>query len=273
MRLLVHLSDLHFGRIDESLVEPLHAAIAALRPSLITVSGDLTQRARRAQFRRARDFLAALPAPRLVVPGNHDVPMFDLASRFLRPLARYRRYIDRETEPFFADDEIAVAGLNTARSLTIDNGRVNRRQLERMRDRLGSLQGDVVRIVVMHHPLAMPAGHEHRGAVGRAPRALEALARCGVDLCLAGHLHVGHVGHVAERFALAGHDLLLVQAGTATSTRGRGEVNSFNALRVDSAFLDIERHAWDPDARRFRCDRRERFGRAPGGWRRAPARR
>lgn len=267
MRVLVHLSDLHFGRVDEDLIGPLHAAIAALQPSLVAVSGDLTQRARREQFRRARDFLAALPAPHLAVPGNHDVPLYDLARRFLRPLARFRRYIGDDTEPFFADDEIAVAGLNTARSLAFESGRVNREQLERMRERLATVEPEVVRIVVMHHPLALPAGQEHRRTVGRAPLALEVLARCRVDLCLAGHLHVGHVSRVARRFNLPGGDLLLVQAGTATSTRSRGEANSFNALRLDGACLDVERHAWDPHTRRFRRERRERFRREADGWR------
>lgn len=271
MRVVVHLSDLHFGRIDAALIDPLHAAIAALQPCLIAVSGDLTQRARRRQFRHARAFLDALPAPRIVVPGNHDVPLYDVARRFLRPLARYRRYIDAETEPFFADGEIAVAGLNTARSLALQGGRLNRRQLERMRARLAGVDGETVRIVVMHHPLATPAGFEHRKRVGRAPLAVEALAAAGVDVCLAGHLHVEHVGRVAEHYEAAGRDVLLVQAGTATSTRGRGEANSFNALRVERGALQIERHAWQPHERRFRRTRSQRFRRAADGWHPAPA--
>ena len=271
MRVLVHLSDLHFGRVDEALIGPLQAAIAAIRPCLVAVSGDLTQRARRAQFRSARDFLHALPAPRLVVPGNHDVPLYDVARRFLRPLARYRRYIDDETEPFFADEEIAVAGLNTARSLALDSGRINRRQLDRLRGRLAALDREVVRIVVMHHPLAMPEGHEHRKRVGRAAMAIDVLAQCGVDLCLAGHLHVEHIGRVARRHAAAGRELLLVQAGTATSTRGRGEANSFNVLRIEGPTLDVERHAWHAQERRFYCLRRQRFHRLAQGWQATPA--
>src|SRR3954469_19108949 len=111
MRTIVHLSDLHFGRLDRRVVAPLVAAIRAIAPDLVAVSGDFTQRARASQFVEARDFLQTLPFPQLVVPGNHDVPLFDVARRFLRPLARYRRFIADDVEPMFIDEEIAALGL------------------------------------------------------------------------------------------------------------------------------------------------------------------
>src|SRR6266850_7144789 len=116
MRTLVHLSDLHFGRVDERLIKPLIAAVTEINPDLVAVSGDLTQRARSAQFQEARQFLDALPQPQIVVPGNHDVPLYNVFSRFGRPLDKYRRYITEDMQPFYADDEIAVIGINTARS-------------------------------------------------------------------------------------------------------------------------------------------------------------
>src|SRR2546421_2446886 len=115
MRTLVHLSDLHFGRVDERLVEPLIAAVTEIDPDLVAVSGDLTQRARSHQFIEARAFLDALPQPQIVVPGNHDIPMHNVYARFFQPLDKYRRYITNELQPFYADEEIAVVGLNTAR--------------------------------------------------------------------------------------------------------------------------------------------------------------
>ena len=104
MRTLVHLSDLHFGRVDERLLEPLARRVHALAPDVVAVSGDLTQRARTAQFRAARRFLDTLPQPLLVVPGNHDVPLYNLWQRFLHPLAKYRRYISEEVEPAYIDN-------------------------------------------------------------------------------------------------------------------------------------------------------------------------
>src|SRR5437773_10296998 len=135
MRTLVHLSDLHFGRVDQSLIAPLIEVISEIRPDLVAVSGDLTQRARSHEFREARAFLDRLPQPQIVVPGNHDVPLHNVFTRFLQPLEKYRRYITDDLQPFYADEEIAVAGVNTARSLTLKGGRVNRMQVLRVKEK------------------------------------------------------------------------------------------------------------------------------------------
>ena len=93
MRTIVHLSDLHTGRVDPAILGPLTAAIGDAQPHLVVFSGDLTQRATRTQFREARAFLDNLTAPYLVIPGNHDVPLWNVARRFLTPLARYKRFV------------------------------------------------------------------------------------------------------------------------------------------------------------------------------------
>ena len=115
MRKIVHLSDLHFGRTDASVVGPLIVAVRELQPTLVVVSGDLTQRARSHEFEEARLFLDQLPKPQVVVPGNHDVPLWDVLSRFMRPLEKYRRHISKDVEPVHEDEEMVVAGVNTAR--------------------------------------------------------------------------------------------------------------------------------------------------------------
>src|SRR4051812_5821030 len=117
-RIIVHLSDLHFGRLDERLIPPLQKAIAALSPQLVVVSGDLTQRARRPEFEAARAFLDTVSAPQLVVPGNHDIPLYNIVERMVDPLRRYRRHISNDLAPVFTDDEMIVVGLNSARTLS-----------------------------------------------------------------------------------------------------------------------------------------------------------
>src|ERR1700704_500594 len=134
MRTIVHLSDLHFGRTDDALLTPLASVIAKLAPDLIAVSGDLTQRARTAEFQAARAFLDRLPKPQIIVPGNHDVPLHNVFRRFIGPLAKYRRLITDDLAPFYADDEIAVLGINTARSLTFKRGRVNSKQIDHAKE-------------------------------------------------------------------------------------------------------------------------------------------
>jgi 3',5'-cyclic AMP phosphodiesterase CpdA len=266
MRKIVHLSDLHFGRIDAALIEPLAVAVSAIAPSLVAVSGDLTQRARTRQFQEARAFLDRLPRPQIVVPGNHDVPLYDVLSRFARPLEKFRRYIADDTEPFYKDDEMVVAGVNTARSLTRKYGRINERQVAHLRERLCGYPDEVLKVVVTHHPFDLPPGADEREIVGRAGLAMEALAACGADLLLAGHLHVGHTGHTAERYKIRGHSALYVQAGTATSTRGRGEANSFNVIRHKHPHIQVERRLWHADAGVFSHANAETFRHTPDGW-------
>jgi 3',5'-cyclic AMP phosphodiesterase CpdA len=228
MRTLAHLSDLHFGRVDPALLAPLVARIHGLAPQLVVVSGDLTQRARRAQFEQARAFLDTLPRPQLVVPGNHDNSLHNPLKRFLRPMGDYRRYIHDELEPTYADDEIVVLGVNTAWTLSKE-GRVGRRRVALLEARLRAQPAGLVRIVVTHHPFHV----------------------AGADLLLSGHLHLAHVGAAAGRIARAGPDAIVVQAGTATSSRLRGEANSFNVIRVRAPHVEVQRETWSAEAGAF----------------------
>jgi 3',5'-cyclic AMP phosphodiesterase CpdA len=253
MRTIVHLSDIHFGRVDPATLAPLTRAVHAAKPDLVAVSGDLTQRARTTEFLQARAFLDSLPGPQIVVPGNHDVPLHNLYARFFEGLDRFRRYIDPALEPSFADDELAVAGINTARASTWKGGRISHREIARAHDLFCSAAPGAVKIVVTHHPFELP-GHIARGLVGRAGHAMRRLASCGADIFLAGHLHLGYTAHTAERYAISGHSALVVQAGTATSTRGRGEANSFNILRVTSTHVSVERRIWRPESKTFAPD-------------------
>jgi 3',5'-cyclic AMP phosphodiesterase CpdA len=266
MRVVVHLSDLHFGRVDPATLEPLLGSVALLAPHIVVISGDLTQRAKAAEFRDAKAFLDRLPAPRIVVPGNHDVPLYRIWERLLAPYAKYRRYIDADLEPSFADDEIAVLGVNTARALTFKDGRINAAQIESIRRRLDPLPESLTKVVVTHHPFDLPDETGDVDLVGRAKAAMKAFATCGVDLLLAGHFHTSQAGATGGRHPLAAYSALAVQAGTATSTRGRGESNSFNALRIETDRVAVERHVWRPEARLFALELTERFELVDGRW-------
>ncbi|HEX3645737.1 MAG TPA: metallophosphoesterase family protein [Vicinamibacterales bacterium] len=267
MRTIVHLSDIHFGRVDPRLVAPLVRTVHEIAPDLVAISGDLTQRARRRQFEQARAFLDQLPAPRLVVPGNHDVPLFNVAARFLNPYAGYRRYIAEDLEPVFEDGEMIAVGLNSARSLPLHGGgRLNETQVARAAARLRAAPPGAMRIVVTHHPFDLPAGHRLDGLIGRSGMAMPQLAAAGADLFLAGHLHVSHVGHTAQRYHTPGHSALVVQAGTL-STRGRGEVNAINVVRLAPPRITIERYSWNETAQAFQPTWTGDFQRTADGWR------
>jgi 3',5'-cyclic AMP phosphodiesterase CpdA len=267
VRTIVHLSDLHFGALDPALLAPLGDAVRAAAPDLVAISGDFTQRARRQQFADARAFLDRLPQPQLVVPGNHDIPLFDLALRFTNPLGRYRQYISSDLAPVFADEEVVVVGLNSARGTAFRHGegRLNEAQVLHATARLDLAPAGAVKIVVTHHPFDLPPGHREHHLIGRAPMAMSWLAAAGADVFLAGHLHVSRVSRSAERYQIAGHSAVVVQAGTV-SRRARGEAGAFNILRVETASIEVEQHAWDDARERFVASPPQTFRRSPDGW-------
>jgi 3',5'-cyclic AMP phosphodiesterase CpdA len=263
VRTLAHVSDLHFGRVDTELEAVLLEDLAALPPDLVVVSGDLTQRARRAQFAAARRFLDRLPAPYVVVPGNHDIPLYDLVSRVLRPLARYRRMISDDVSPTFLDDELAVLGLTTARPSAWKEGRISREQVEAIRW-LGSVDGGRLRVLVTHHPFIPPPHGKRTPLVGRGGDALRVAAASGVDLCLGGHLHLGYTGNAAAFHAGLPRAIIVAQASTAISSRRRGEPNGYNVVRVNGDRLELEARVVAGDA--YTALRTTTFARGADGW-------
>ena len=265
MRTIIHLSDLHFGRIDPAIPDPLVKFIRELKPELVVISGDLTQRARTVEFLAAKEFLAAIPFPQVVVPGNHDVPLYNILSRFARKLDHYSRHISPDLQPFYADAEIVVAGVNTARAWTWKDGRINQAQLEKLRGLLHAAPPRATRIVVTHHPFDLPAGAAGR-VLGRSRLAMKTLAECKVDLLLAGHFHIADTGQTAKRYKMAGYSAIIVSSGTSTSTRGRGHPNSFNVIRVEPPGIEIERRVWRRESGAFEVLSVERFRRSDVGW-------
>lgn len=268
MRTIAHISDLHFGRIDRAVVKALLADLRARRPDVIVVSGDLTQRARRREFRRAHVFLKHLPAPVLVVPGNHDIPAHNLLERFTAPLARYRHYITPDLYPMLVDDEVAMLGINTARPLMAHwnwaHGSISHSQIDHVRAAFCGMPDTVLKVVVTHHPFLPPPDAVETRLVARASRALRAFAGCGVDLLLAGHLHRAYTGDITSHHREIGRAILVAQASTATSTRLRAEPNAYNWIRVDGNTVHFSAVVWH--GTEFRPEVEQTFVREPGGW-------
>lgn len=252
MSRIAHISDIHFGAHDPAIVTGVEEWVLAKRPDVVIISGDFTQRAREKQFREAGAFVNRLRGadlPVMVIPGNHDIPLYDVARRFLAPLERYKRYISDDLCPWYETDELAILGLNTARSLTTSHGRISHEQMDLIRRRFVGVPEHKTRILVTHHPLfAMPIGEtgELTRTVGRHEGAIEAVCRAGVHICLAGHFH-RTFAEAASKMAERAGKALVIQAGTATSTRIRAdEPQSFNWLHARANnTLDLQVVAWN----------------------------
>ena len=255
MARIAHLSDVHFGAHDPIVVAGAEAWLAEAKPDLVVISGDFTQRARVEQYKEAGAFLDRLEAAglrTLGVPGNHDVPLYDVIRRFARPLHRYRRYIDADLCPWFESERLAVLGINTARSLTFKDGRIDREQMALIRERFAGVPDSVTKILVTHHPLfAMPIGEGGTltETVGRQTAALDAVCDAGVHILLAGHFHRTFSGSARKMIKTAG-PALVIQAGTATSVRLRaGERQSFNLVHAHrNDAVDLQVVEWTGDA-------------------------
>jgi len=270
MRRIVHLSDIHFGRVDVGVVERAVTKIGEIDPHLVVVSGDLTQRARSRQFIEAREFLDKLPQPQIVVPGNHDVPLYNVFNRFFRPLDKFRKYITSDLTPTYSDNEMIVVGVNTARSLVIKGGRINAQQIDYIQQQMCDVSNDALKIVVTHHPFDIPEGHDERDIVGRAHLAIPMIAECGADVFLSGHLHISNIGSTAKRYRLEnGKAALVVQAGTATSVRARGEAQSFNVLEFEHPDLNILRYECPIPNEGFFLAETIHYRHSENGWERA----
>jgi 3',5'-cyclic AMP phosphodiesterase CpdA len=250
MRRIAHISDLHFGRHDPTKVAALLKSLAESGPHLVAVSGDLTQRARNSEFAEARHFLDRMPAPVLVVPGNHDVPLYDLRRRFFKPLSKFNRHIAPASveDYLYTDEEMAVLGLNTARSLTWKNGRVSLDQNAHIRHIFSNVPAGAWKVVVTHHPIASAHGEPRVELAGRSMLALRALADAGVHLLLSGHHHRPASGE-AHAELLRDGSVLVVHAGTAVSTRTRGpDGNSYNLIRLERGSVVVKIMAWSGDS-------------------------
>lgn len=265
MTTIAHLSDLHFGTVRPQLADGALAALTELRPDLIVVSGDLTQQGSSREYRAARQFLSALPGPLVVVPGNHDIPTYNLIQRFLHPLKKFQRHIASQFPAVQQTDGVTALGINTARRFPWTNGRVSYDQMEHIRDYFCTRPAEEWKILVTHHPFVAPPDHPKRPLVGCAAKTLQAIRACQLDLVLAGHVHMSYASGTHAVYTAVNPSLLVIQAGTALSSRTRDEANAFNVLTLhDDRALDVAVWMWDSS--RFAARRVHTYTRREGHW-------
>ncbi|WP_211588732.1 metallophosphoesterase family protein [Allorhizocola rhizosphaerae] len=259
---IAQISDLHFGRDVPAIAQTLRAELRDAAPTLIAVCGDLTQRARTVEFQAARAFLDQLPAPALVVPGNHDLPGWRVWSRIARPWRNWRQQMltDANGTVIHTGDGLVAVGVNTARQWSLhpdwSRGRINIRQLNEISEAFDDAPRDALRVVVAHHPFLLTEPGRYRGLVGRSRLALQHLHR-RADLLLGGHIHLAYSGVVSG--------LVIAQCGTAFSDRLKGEPNSYNLIEAEGDRMTVSIRRWDGD--RFDTHQRTEYVRDGHEWR------
>lgn len=256
---LLQISDLHFGppyleHVGQAALQFAHQSSA----DAIVVSGDLTQRARRSQFEAARAFLEQLPAlPRIVIPGNHDVPLYRVVERFTHPHALYQELICSDLNPVLELPHAILLGIDSTTPRTaITNGRITRSQLEHCRNVFSSAPPDKMRIVIAHHPFAAAPDVLRDQQMQKARRAMECFVELNVELILGGHLHRAYIGSSLDFYPnlIDDRGIMIVQSGTTTSLRGRGrekEKNTLNQVEISPTSICITHFMYVDQSGRF----------------------
>ena len=234
MTLILQVSDPHFGTERPPVVEALVQLARKLNPQVLLLTGDITQRATRKQFIAARSFVERLNIPAvLAIPGNHDVPLFNLVARVLTPYGHYVPSFGGNLEPEFENNDVLILALNTTRWYRHKDGEISAEQIERAARRCERARSDKFRMVVMHHPLAVTTARDRENVVHGHAQAIQRWAAAGVDVVIGGHIHLPFVLPLHEHSPELQKPLWVVQAGTSVSHRVRRDTaNSINIFRV-----------------------------------------
>lgn len=267
---LLQISDVHFGphyvpRVGEALLR----AVEELENDVLIVSGDFTQRAKREQFAEARTFLNQLPkVPTVVIPGNHDVPLYRVFERIFNPYGLYKEYISPHLDMVLHTEEAVIVALNSTKPLrAIVNGRIARWQLKFCEDAFRDAPEDALRIVVAHHHFAPAPDYEGGQVMPMAKRAIDCFTDLKVDMIMGGHLHRAYIGNSLDVYPGEDrdHGIIIVQSGTSASRRGRArerEKNSFNHIRIAEGVVRITHYIYFTDLDGFAPVSRHLFPRA-----------
>ncbi|MDQ2644481.1 MAG: metallophosphoesterase [Myxococcota bacterium] len=257
MTALLQISDPHFGTEVAAVVEALVELARRVQPGLVVLSGDITQRARRSQFARARAFADRLCAPLLAIPGNHDIPLFNPLARAFFPYQNYAQAFGAELEPSFETADLLVLGVKTTRRHRHKHGEVSAAQIERVASRLQSARSGQLRVVVTHQPVLAIRAHDETNLLRGSERAVPRWCEAGADLFLGGHIHLPYLRPLSQRFGELPRRAWVAQAGTSVSHRTReGIPNSVNLLqRAEGEDWSVER--WDFHATRRTFERVE----------------
>jgi 3',5'-cyclic AMP phosphodiesterase CpdA len=268
MTVLLQISDPHFGTEQPPVVEALLRLAQQIKPAALVVSGDVTQRATRAQFTAAREFVSRISPPAVVaIPGNHDIPLFNVIARMFYPYAGFERAFGTDLEPEWHSDDFLVIAVNTTRPTRHKDGEVSPEQILRVSKRLASASARQIRIVVTHQPVHVLRDTEVHNRLHGHAEAVQAWSRAGADVIMGGHIHLPYIAPLHEHYEDLQRRCWVVQAGTAVSSRvRRRHPNSVNLIKREDGHICLaERWDYSVERNEFHCVKVERLNLDRGG--------
>lgn len=238
MTSIIQFADIHFGVEDRDAMGCVKASIEKLEPDIIIICGDITQNGSDEEFKTAHDWIKTLNGPKLITPGNHDTPMYGLIERFTRPFAKFKKWIEPLSLPYFINEDVTIMPYNSARGWLFgfdwSLGAVNMKDLAKLTDDMKRLGQGGVEMIIAHHPMIYPELSPLQKQTKNGVKTLDYLSRRDVDIILTGHVHVP--------FAIERHpnetDIVSIGAGTL-SKRRRNKPASFNHISIDQNTIQV----------------------------------
>lgn len=243
MTSIIQFSDIHFGVEDRDAMAAVKAYTDTLRPDCVLICGDITQDGKTSEFKAAQNWINSFNVPRVITPGNHDTPVYAVPQRLFQPWGRFKKFIAPLSEPFYADKNVMIVTMNTARGvqakLDWSLGVVDMDVLEDRIQALRGAQAGSLKMIAVHHPLLYPKNSPLDKETKRGEEAMIKLSDANIDAVLSGHIHTpffrdrdpGQTGVVS------------IGSGTL-STRMRGAPASFNHIEIDDRSLSVTAIDW-----------------------------
>ncbi len=233
MKIIAHISDIHYGTEIFEIEDALMKDLKKMSPDVVVISGDLTQRAKSKEFKSAEKLIEKINLPLIVVPGNHDIPLFNVFKRFFTPFTNYEKYITTDYYPFYQDSEIAILGINTSRSYYFKEGKISLRQIEKVKDTFLNIDKNLFKVLVIHHPLVPTPNDRVYDLLNNRKHALKEFKGLGIDLVLGGHLHTIFNYDVKDYYPKLKLDsMIFAMGGSAFSYRNKGNPNGYNIVKI-----------------------------------------
>ncbi len=223
---IAHLSDIHCGggHFIPELMERAISEINDMEPDIVVCSGDLTTFGFKEEYHEAKRYLDQIQCQAFcVIPGNHD-------SRNVGYVHFEELFGDRNS--VLRVGPVTVVAVDSTEP-DLDHGQIGRGRYRWIEEQFAD-EADLRVFVVHHHLLPVPGTGRERNIVNDAGDALECLQRAGVDLVLSGHKHVPYAWRL--------EDLFIVNAGTVSSSRLRGNGRPcYNIVEVSGTHVDVWR--------------------------------